>query len=89
MSRREKNRHHLATSLSILIGTPVLLACWAIRPDLQSYWMVATCLLLILFSVRTVLIERGVRRVPAAHECKFESSARTLLRRHFGICLED
>lgn len=88
MSRLEKNRHHLATAISLLAGIPVLLICEIARPDLLPFWMATGLLIAAIFLLRTVLIEMNIRRKLTTGERKLEDSARKTLRKQFGISIE-
>ncbi len=83
--RHEKNRHHLATAVSAVIGIVILLGVYIVLP--QSKWIcMPTAIVygLVLFG-RTIVIELGIRRPLIGAEAVFEHSSRRWIARLFGI----
>ncbi len=83
--RHEKNRHHLATAVSAVLGTVLLFGIYVVLP--QSQWLcIASAIFfgLVLF-VRTLVIESGFRRPLTGGEAAFEHGSRRRIARWFGI----
>ena len=83
--RHEKNRHHLATAVSAVLGCVMVLRIYVVLP--QSKWIcMSTAIVygLVLFG-RTIVIELGIRRPLIGAEAAFEDKSRRWIARCFGI----
>jgi hypothetical protein len=85
-TRIEKNRHHLATFGSILLGLPlaIMVTCLG-RRDPWEFLPLPVLLFGIILILRTIVIESGVRRKLNSWEVALEAKATRTLKENFGI----
>lgn len=83
--RHERNRHHLASTVSAALGIVLLLSIYIVLP--QSRWIcIASAIVsvLVLFG-RTLVIESGFRRRLNGAEAAIEHHSRRRIESWFGI----
>ncbi len=83
--RHEKNRHHLATVVSVLFGALLYLGLYSAFPSTQWICQVSAVVMGVVCAGRTLVIESSVRRKPIGYEAAFEQRSRNWIARHFGI----
>jgi hypothetical protein len=94
-ARQEKNRHHLVTVLVCLVATLVLSLVYIFLPAVLPVGTVRLIVVLsafpicLMFLIRTIIIEIGLRRSPNARQIERERAGRAFLQRHFGILFQE
>ena len=86
--RREKNRHHLGTALSLLLAIPVLSLLPLLLEEPLVPCLIGCGVVAALLVGRTVMIEVGIRREASEASRRCDRQVRLWLRRHLGIAIE-
>ncbi len=87
--RHEKNRHHLATAVFVLIVAPSLVIANFLWAQLQGLVVVQAIACAVVVVLRTIIIEAGVRRRVTQTEENFERGARSFFNCVFGFTLKE
>ncbi len=74
--RHEKNRHHLATGIVVLVAAPFFLLSYLALPSSEWIVLVSAVGFAAILAVRTAVIESGMRRRRSAREVKLEHRPR-------------
>ncbi len=83
--RHEKNRHHLATAVSVIFGIVCFLGFYSVSPHLIWGYLASAVLFGLILFGRTLRIESGIRRTPTPAAVEFEHRWRLRMARWFGF----
>jgi hypothetical protein len=85
--RQEKNRRHLISVLSVLVGVALLFVLQCIYGVGRPVVWISGVLYLVILGLRTLFVELGIRRPLSTRQARLDDWTRRALREWFGIVL--
>lgn len=85
--RQEKNRRHLITVLSVLVGVALLFVLQCIYGAGRPVLWISGLAYGVLLGLRTLFVELGIRHPLSTRQAKLDDWTRRALREWFGIVL--
>jgi hypothetical protein len=89
-SRIQKNRLHLASLGSFLLGLPLgIITIYILGGNPEHHLRLPIIIFSIVLIMRTITIETGIRRKLSRWELVLEEKATRISKKYFGICATD
>jgi len=88
-NRIEKNRHHLATVVSLITALSAAGAILLFFPSQRRVLSLSLPFFLLILAGRTIMIEAGFRRHPSDASQTIETKTKEILKTKLGIQITD